>query len=104
MKRLPLGSYRTIRDHQKKEMAESSLWMWDTEEEQIVKTNLRFLAQSTGELASHRNREEVGATSKAEFMFSIGSFSVELPEYVLSLSEIEMCREEALSLILWKPY
>lgn len=78
--------------------------MWDTEEEGTVKTNLRFLAQSTGEPASHRNRGQAGATSKAEFMFGIGSFGVELPEYVLSLSEMEMCKEEALSLILWKPY
>lgn len=35
-------------------------------------------------------------------MFSVGSFNVKLPEYLLSFSEMEMCKEEALNLILWK--
>lgn len=37
-------------------------------------------------------------------MFSVGSFNVGLPEYLLSLSEMEMCKEEALNRILWKQY
>lgn len=55
--------------------------------------NLRFLAQSAGEPASHRNRGQIGIMSRAEFMLNMGPFNFELPECFLSLLKMEMCQE-----------
>lgn len=105
--RLPLGAYSggllgTTR-RRRWQPAFTDL-MWDTEGERTVKMNLRILAQSAGEPASHRNRGQVGTVSRVEIMFSVGSFSVELPEYLFKFFSSGHVQRRGLNLILWKRY
>lgn len=70
------------------ETAELTLTACEAQERRALEMTLRFLAQSAGEPASHRNRGQIGTRSRAEFMLNTGPFNFELPEYFLIIPEI----------------